>query len=64
MQFAELLVGLFAAAVALTWLARRVNVPYPVILVLGGALWQAGGIGDEVLHEIERELDVAESLLG
>jgi Na+/H+ antiporter len=38
MQAAEVLVGLFAAAVALTWLARRVDVPYPIVLVLGGAV--------------------------
>jgi len=28
------------------------------------ALWREGRIGDEVLHEIERELDFEESLLG
>jgi Na+/H+ antiporter len=36
-EVAEVLVGLFAAAVALTWLARRVDIPYPIVLVLGGA---------------------------
>jgi Na+/H+ antiporter len=38
MLLVELLVGLFAAAVALSWAARRANVPYPIALVLGGAL--------------------------
>ena len=28
------------------------------------ALLHSGGIGDEVMHQIERELDLAESLLG
>ncbi|MBV9103276.1 MAG: Na+/H+ antiporter [Candidatus Eremiobacteraeota bacterium] len=31
-----LLIGLFAATIPLVALARRVNVPYPVVLVLGG----------------------------
>src|SRR5215475_6432347 len=38
MLLVELLVGLFAAAVALSWAARSVGVPYPIALVLGGAL--------------------------
>src|SRR3954454_1238746 len=33
---AETLALLLAAALALTWLSRRVGVPYPVALVLGG----------------------------
>jgi len=33
----ELLVGLFAAAIALAWLARHLGLPYPIALVLGGA---------------------------
>jgi CPA1 family monovalent cation:H+ antiporter len=37
MQLVEALVGLFAAAVAVAWLARRVHLPYPIALVLGGA---------------------------
>src|SRR3990172_4762899 len=37
MLLVELLVALFAAAVALAWLARRARVPYPIALVLGGA---------------------------
>ncbi len=37
MLLVELLVALFAAAVVLAWLARRVRVPYPIALVLGGA---------------------------
>lgn len=37
MQALELLLGLFAAAVALAALARRVGAPYPVFLALGGA---------------------------
>jgi CPA1 family monovalent cation:H+ antiporter len=32
----ELLIGLVAAAVALAWLARRLGLPYPIALVLGG----------------------------
>jgi len=36
MLVVELLVALFAAAVVLAWLARRVRVPYPIALVLGG----------------------------
>jgi len=31
-----LVVGLFTATVPLVALARRVNIPYPVVLVLGG----------------------------
>src|SRR5215510_345907 len=38
MLLVELLVGLFAAAVALSWAARSVGLPYPIALVLGGAL--------------------------
>lgn len=37
MLIVELLVGLVAAAIALAWLARRANVPYPIALILGGA---------------------------
>lgn len=37
MLLVEILVGLFAAAVAVAWLARRVGLPYPIALVLGGA---------------------------
>src|SRR5262245_60248634 len=33
----ELLVGLFAAAIAFAWLARHLGLPYPIALVLGGA---------------------------
>jgi Na+/H+ antiporter len=35
-DIAELLVLLLAAALGLTWLSRRIGVPYPVALVLGG----------------------------
>src|SRR3954471_9265252 len=35
-DIAETFVLLLAAALALTWLSRRVGVPYPVALVLGG----------------------------
>ena len=31
-----LLIGLFVAAIPLIWLARRANIPYPIVLVLGG----------------------------
>ena len=37
-EVAETLVGLICAAIALAWLARRVDVPDPVLLVAGGAL--------------------------
>src|SRR5258706_14719585 len=37
MQLVEILVVLFICAVALSWVARRLNVPYPIALVLGGA---------------------------
>ena len=37
MILVELLIGLVAAAVALAWLARRLGLPYPIALVLGGA---------------------------
>lgn len=37
MEFVELIAGLLACAVALSWLARRINVPYPIALVIGGA---------------------------
>ena len=37
MVLVELLVGLFAAAIALAWLARHLGLPYPIALVLGGA---------------------------
>ena len=38
MQFnpIELVLGLFVAAVALAYLARRIGVAYPILLVLGG----------------------------
>src|SRR5688500_3628312 len=32
----ELLIGLFVAIAALAWLASRINVAYPIVLVLGG----------------------------
>ena len=35
-HIAETLVLLMAAALVLTWVSRRIGVPYPVILVLGG----------------------------
>src|SRR3954453_9168461 len=35
-DIAETFVLLLAAALALTWISRRVGVPYPVALVLGG----------------------------
>src|SRR3954447_1508912 len=35
-DIAETFVLLLAAALALTWLSRRIAVPYPVALVLGG----------------------------
>src|SRR3954467_11288590 len=35
-DIAETFVLLLAAALALTWLSRRIGVPYPVALVLGG----------------------------
>ena len=34
-DIAETFVLLLAAALALTWLSRRIGVPYPVALVLG-----------------------------
>src|SRR3954447_6372743 len=36
LEIAETLILLLAAALALTWLSRRIGVPYPVALVLGG----------------------------
>jgi NhaP-type Na+/H+ or K+/H+ antiporter len=36
LHIAETFVLLLAAALALTWLSRRIGVPYPVALVLGG----------------------------
>jgi CPA1 family monovalent cation:H+ antiporter len=36
-QFVELIAVLLACAVALGWLARKLKVPYPIALVLGGA---------------------------
>ncbi len=38
MALHELLVALVVCAVAFTWAARRLRVPYPVMLVAGGAL--------------------------
>ncbi len=38
MFLVEVFVGLFAAAIAVAWLARRLSVPYPIALVLGGAV--------------------------
>src|SRR4051794_4079503 len=35
-QVAETIVLLLAIALALTWLSRRIGMPYPVTLVLGG----------------------------
>lgn len=37
MAFVELIAVLLACAVALGWLARKLGVPYPIALVLGGA---------------------------
>src|SRR4051812_21876427 len=37
-EVAETIVLLLAAAVALAWFARRVDVPDPVVLVAGGAV--------------------------
>ena len=37
MLLVELLIGLFAAAIALAWLARHLGLPYPIALVVGGA---------------------------
>jgi Na+/H+ antiporter len=34
----ETFVGLFVAVAALTWVARRIDVEYPILLVLGGLL--------------------------
>lgn len=36
MHLVTIAIGLVAGVVALVWLARRVNVPYPILLVLGG----------------------------
>jgi CPA1 family monovalent cation:H+ antiporter len=36
-QFVELIAGLLACAVALGWLARKLKLPYPIALVIGGA---------------------------
>src|SRR5689334_9168827 len=38
MPIVELLLAMLLCAVALAWLARRMRLPYPVALVLGGAL--------------------------
>ena len=32
----ELIVALMAVVVALVWLANRINVPYPMLLMVGG----------------------------
>ena len=37
MQTVQLLAVLFLFAVGLSWAARRLNLPYPIALVLGGA---------------------------
>ncbi len=37
MLLVELLIGLFAAAIALAWIARHLGLPYPIALVVGGA---------------------------
>lgn len=37
MEVVELIAGLLACAVALGWLARKLTVPYPIALVVGGA---------------------------
>lgn len=34
----EILIGLLAAVAVLTWLAERINVEYPILLVIGGLL--------------------------
>jgi len=34
----EILIGLLAAVAALTWLAERIHVEYPILLVIGGLL--------------------------
>src|SRR5690242_14615858 len=38
MLLVELLVSLLLCSVALAWVARRVRLPYPIALVLGGAV--------------------------
>src|SRR5215204_1768958 len=46
----ELLLALVAAAVALVWLSRVINVPYPVLLVVGGlGIGLVPGVPDLVL---------------
>lgn len=45
MHLVTIAIGLVAGVVVLVWLARRVNVPYPILLVLGGlALGFAPGL--------------------
>jgi Na+/H+ antiporter len=41
----ELVLGLFVVAVALAYLARRIGVAYPILLVLGGLVLGAVGFG-------------------
>ena len=52
MQHVELvLLFLLVAVAALTWLARRLDVPYPILLVLGGsAIGFAPGVPDVQLQ--------------
>ncbi len=38
MNLLQILVLLLAVAVLLTWWARRIGIPYPIVLVVGGAL--------------------------
>ena len=52
-EIAETLVLLLGAALALTWLSRRLAVPYPVVLLLGEPLlqyWIERGVVAEPRH--------------
>jgi hypothetical protein len=64
----EIILGLLLAVAALVTLARRLALPYPVLLVLGRqavvTLRDDGVISDEVLRRIQRDLDLEEVQLG
>ena len=51
-----------AGGLALAAIARKLVIPYPILLVIG--LRNDGAISDDVLHRLEHELDVEALRLG
>lgn len=62
-----ILVGLLLVVVAFGTLARKLRLPYPLVLLVAGLLVSfvrdERRINDEVLREIQRDLDLQEARL-